>query len=652
VRTILGPPALALARRGLALERAAMITLRRDAYAVPPGPTLGLALGERTTYRPGAWLLDTFERDALGETYAAWGGTAGLTLEAGGVTAAVGPGGMVTHPLELPRDAWAAIQIGALAGDAEVGLLLRAAADTADGYGITATPSVTRVARLDAGVATSLASVATAWRAGQMLRAVWAWDALRVYQDTILVAQVTEGSRRLAGRAGVTARRGDAGAAATITAFLGGEARQEWLGDGLDLGDLQRVLGQPMTFDLTLSNVAPMGGADRFAALLRHGLNTVDTYDLDRGSVRVLTVIDAQSPPLTAGLGVIDGVAEITEDRVRLACRGRDAFLTPQLAAGPVTYLPGPPPGGLTPLPAEPCAPSTPPEIIPGDPPPEPVDPVDPVDPAHAEGVGPEAPPVPPVPPAPPLLGLWMFETGYATTPEGTEVPVSDGVDHGEVGIVSGGSVTPWMMNGPDDAGADSVVLCQNHYPAVVTADAGKQTLRWMYRGPDVVGTHLTVPQTLHGGYPGLTLNMRRFTESGLPPATPPELCHFAAVTVRVVEYSGAGISTVADLAAFQPGRLLPSQMPMRVQTLATFTFPGATVTMGYNVLNQYLDLALDAIPLNRFAGPQIIGLEFDPVFAGHVDADNSYTGIEIFALYGSDPALGWTKKSVHPEGV
>ena len=101
-----------------------------------------------------------------------------------------------------------------------------------------------------------------------------------------------------------------------------------------------------------------MGGADRFAALLRHGLNTDGTYDLDRGEVRVLTVIDGLSPPLTAGLGVIDGVAEITEDRVRLACRGRDAFLTPQLAAGPVTYLPGPPPGGLTPLPPDPCAPA------------------------------------------------------------------------------------------------------------------------------------------------------------------------------------------------------------------------------------------------------------------------------------------------------
>ena len=102
MRTLLGPAATAIARRGLGLERAAMITLRRDAYAVPPGPTLGLAIGERTTYRPGAWLLDTFERDALGAAYPAWGGSAGLTLGAGGVTAAVGPVGMATHPARAP----------------------------------------------------------------------------------------------------------------------------------------------------------------------------------------------------------------------------------------------------------------------------------------------------------------------------------------------------------------------------------------------------------------------------------------------------------------------------------------------------------------------------------------------------------------------
>ena len=57
----------------------------------------------------------------------------------------------------------------------------------------------------------SLASVATPWRAGEMLRAVWAWDQLRVYRDTILVAQVTDatpaprrprGVHRPAGRRG------------------------------------------------------------------------------------------------------------------------------------------------------------------------------------------------------------------------------------------------------------------------------------------------------------------------------------------------------------------------------------------------------------------------------------------------------------------
>src|SRR4029450_4205543 len=48
VRTVIGTTPRALARRGMALDRLAVLTLRRDAYAAPPGETLPLWLGERT----------------------------------------------------------------------------------------------------------------------------------------------------------------------------------------------------------------------------------------------------------------------------------------------------------------------------------------------------------------------------------------------------------------------------------------------------------------------------------------------------------------------------------------------------------------------------------------------------------------------------
>ena len=622
MRTLLGPPAEALGRRGLALERAALITLRRDAYADPPGTTLGLAIGERTTYRPGAWLLDTFERNALGDPYAAWGGAAGLTLGAGGVTAAVGPVGMVTHPRVLPRDAWAALTIGALGGDAEVGLLLRAAADTPDGYWITATPTQTLVERLDAGVATSLASVATPWRAGEMLRAVWVWDQLRVYRDTILVAQVTEATRLVAGHAGFTARRGDAGAQAALTAFLGGASRQEWLGAGLDLGDVQRHLGQPAAFDVMLSNLAPMGGADRFAALLRHGVNTLGTYDLDRGEVRVLTVIDGLSPPLTVGLGLIDGPAEVTEDRVRLACRGRDAFLTPRLAPGVVTYLPGPPPGGLTPLPPDPCAPSDPPVIDAGPQPPEPPEPPDPppTNPPREEGAGPEAPPV--------------------GQPEGDGAGGDDGLGVGGGG--GGGALLgEWLIameyasGDPEDVYGTPVLL-----PTTVTAAAdwtsGPVTLRvqvaklggteaephhkllwWLYRGPDVVGTHLVAAD------PGADRIQVFINVNGYSGVLP------TALTFTVHQYVATGISTTADLAALHPPVPdtvlgdLPGTLPASIETLATWSFASDGNPWG-SVLGP-----VAPVVLNRFTGPQLLGLE---VAAGHFAG---WDGVLTFYPYG-----------------
>ena len=147
------------------------------------------------------------------------------------------------------------------------------------------------------------------------------------------------------------------------------------------------MIGQPASFDLTLSNLAPMGGKARFAALLRHGLNAGGTYDLDRGLVRVLTVVDGAPAPLTAGVGLIDGPAEVAEDRVRLVVRGRDAFLTPKITPGrrhvPRRAAPRRAHADARPIP---CEPSVPPVIDPGAVPPEPDDP------PGDEGIGPEAP--------------------------------------------------------------------------------------------------------------------------------------------------------------------------------------------------------------------------------------------------------------------
>ena len=638
MRTILGPPATALGRRGLALERAAMVTLRRDAYAVPPGPTLGLAIGERTAYRPGAWLLDTFERAALGDTYAAWGGAAGLTLEAGGVTVAVGPGGMVTHPRALPRDAWAAIQIGALAGDAEVGLLLRAATDTADGYWITATPTQTSVAGLAAGVPTGLASVATPWRAGQMLRAVWAWDALGVYQDTILVAQVTDATRLLAGLAGFTARRGDAGAAAVITAFLGGEARQEWLGAGLDLGDLQRVLGQPMTFDLTLSNLAPMGGAARFTALLRHGGNPAGAYDLDRGTVRVLTVIDGGSPPLTAGLGVIDGATEVTEDRVRVACRGHDAFLTPRLAAGPVTYLPGPPPGGLTPLPGDPCAPSTPPVIVPGAVPAEPSWPEPPAaggagglgDAVPVEGLGPEAPPGPGDGGLVALMGAWLVTMTYERT-----------------GFIYTGSTTATPLPTVPPPDWFPTATARDRWRIITSLQVGTGdedfpqflTVTMLYRGPDLTGSALkrgtygdivAASCLAPGAQVALVVGCTSFT-------APPN----RGVTLKLADYTAAGIHTEADLTALAPRNPEDlgawNQFRTRLDTLYTASVTLDTSSPASHAFGAWLHVVSPGtIDLDHFAGPQLLLLELDAGYSGG-DTTDSTVGKITTSLGGSD---------------
>src|SRR4029450_3495220 len=74
VRTVIGTTPRALARRGMALGRLAVVTRRRDAYAASPGETLPLWLGERTHYRAASAIRDVFDRPdgALGFGYTPW----------------------------------------------------------------------------------------------------------------------------------------------------------------------------------------------------------------------------------------------------------------------------------------------------------------------------------------------------------------------------------------------------------------------------------------------------------------------------------------------------------------------------------------------------------------------------------------------------
>ena len=92
MRRLFGSTAAVVARRWAELERLAMVTFHRDQFADEPGPSVSLALGERTTYRAGAWLLDTFERADLGEAYAPPSGFGALVIVGTGVEAASGSG--------------------------------------------------------------------------------------------------------------------------------------------------------------------------------------------------------------------------------------------------------------------------------------------------------------------------------------------------------------------------------------------------------------------------------------------------------------------------------------------------------------------------------------------------------------------------------
>jgi hypothetical protein len=379
VRTVIGTTPTVLARRGMALDRLTMLTLRRDGAQPIPGPSLPLWLGERTQYRAATSIRDTFDRPdgALGTGYTPWipADTGGLVLQDGQVV----PGLVNAEPhlavydAVLPREQWGEIVIRALTGAGTVGLGLRFV--TQSGYFVAARPGTTRLRRLNVGASTTLLDLVTPWQVGEILRLTVDWDRLRIFRNGILIGDCVDPAPLLVtGQAALYASRPSASDAAALDDFAAGPLRQEYLGLLADVGDVSASLGfveptaTPAAWIMSVINLAPVGPPGRFSIAWRHGQNDgPDTYDLHRAPVRVAIAVAGGSVPFALAEGRVDHPEAVTEGWVRLACAGRDAFLTPDIQAGVVAYLPGPDPISTeAPVPADPCGADADPVIVTG----------------------------------------------------------------------------------------------------------------------------------------------------------------------------------------------------------------------------------------------------------------------------------------------
>ena len=615
MRPLLGRARTVLARRWADIRRLAAVTLFRDQFAEGgPSAALDLAWGERTEYRKAAWLVDQFDRadGALGTGWAPWdlSGFDGLAI----VDEQVEPAavGVTTerfevHTEHLPRDQWAELTIRALEADdsggyASVGLVLRSTAADGDGNAYLVVAAIdqgdglTRLGRIDAGVVSWREEIATPWAVGEVLRFEAQWATLRVYRQGVLILEhvdTTSPSALLtSGRAGVEAVRTLETDQAALDDFCAGPLRQETLGVVADMGDVQSVLGQPVAFDLSIVNLAPMGGADRFASLLRHGLNQgTDTYDVDRGEVRILTAVEGVSAPLPVAHGLIDSVGDMTESLVRIRCRGRDASLTPRLDPGRVVYIPGPDPElSSAPVPEDPCAPAPAPTVITGDPPDEPTDP------ETLDGLSPEAP----FEEAeeedgglePPLAGAWRVFFSYTLDigggPGGTDVYTGSTTvtqHDAAIGPIAGGTARDnWLLLRKLTKGDGTET-----FPAVIEEF-------FIYRGPDITGQNLIKNQT-----PSPNAAFAQYAVAMSPTEH--------SVTLRLAHYQAGSIKTSADLAALRPRN--PSEatdpFPARIATLEEWTIASMPHASSPNVFGRTQD---DAIPTSLTGGPQILRME------------------------------------------
>jgi len=629
VRATLGAMPAVLARRWAETDRLVTMTLQRNGFLAPPGPTLRLSLGERTHYRLAAWVADQFTRPTLG----------------------LGTERFSTYGNALPTmEQWAEITIGALAaplagGYASVGVVFRASppAGLGNAYVIVARVqagvTTTRLARINAGALTPLTEVPTPWRAGDRLRGEVDGARLRVYrQDVLIVEHVDTTPFLVTGRIGIEAARVQATDSAAIEEWSGGP-REECIGLLTEVGDISAALGlieptaEPARWDLTLSNLQPVGGVTRFAALIRHGLRDVGAFDVLGAPVHIMTAYRGAAVPLSSAVGKIERITALEEAVVKLSCGGLDALLEPRIDGRPVTYLPSSPPfGGPPELPEDPCASSGPATEIgtPPAPPPE----VEP--PPPGDGPAPE----PDEPVASGLLGAWLVDMNYTVSYGGG--PLGQDVYVGTTGVFQlplGTFGTPI----PDDH--DQVILARRRKIGAGSAQFPEFVREtFLYRGPDIGGGHLGQSKQVTVQNQGVIIVGGIAAGPGNPE---PEDWQ---VTAKVAEYRADTILTSADLSALRPQdpSSLVDPFEARIQTLgdpfghsvqfepafnegcATFCVfaddsktdlhyhddffnPGHQIPA--NVLWEKLTHAIDfrivgEIPLNRFAGPQIVRLE------------------------------------------
>jgi hypothetical protein len=660
VRDAVGLTPRTLTRRWATVDRLALVTVRRDGFATTPGPSLTVSLAERTRYRAAAWVLDRFDRATLGAAYGTWATSPPIDDVAidGGAIVPAGLGATLerftTHRAVLPREQWAEITIAALdsqdsGGYASVGVLLRGSPPSGTGRGYLAVAAMadgvgsTRLGRFRGLTLEWLEETPTAWRAGDVLRAEADYTVLRVRRNgTLILEHVDEYEPLLVGgRAGVEAQRALETDAARLTDFVAGPLRQEYLGQILELGDVMTSLGtleptaQPATVEATLVNLAPIGGKARLAALIRHGLNRAGAYEIHRAGLRVLTALAGASAPLASSRGlVVDGVALMTEDRVRITARGLDGFLEPRIAAGPVIYLASAPPvSGPPALPDDPCEEPPEPEVIPGDEPDEPPDegslpdegefpaedvpgdlPEDfgrPGDEAPPGDLGgPEAPPgvgggdeeeeeAEPGGDEPPLAGTWKVTFDYTLSvgggPMGEDVYV--------------GSTTAEQLEPPDEHDFFT-------HQVVYKRGAGSEAFPekwfevWMYRGPDIGGTDLIACQA-----GGCSAEMNRDLYASAADDAGGE----RGFEVKFARYTATAIHTQADLEALRPKDpgALEETLPERIETLATWPINLVEVGGGPSVAGVVLD---SVVPMNQAVGPQLTRVEFPASWFGGSD--------------------------------
>lgn len=631
-----------LARRWACTDRLVQVSLRRDHFSEVPGEGLSLWMGERTSYRNAAWVADSF--DVLNDRYSQWLTFNALVLGANGLEPnVIGVDCAFKHDAALnDRAQWAEIEIGALAssdvgGHASVGILLRAS--DFDGYMIIAAREagvgLTRIGRLSGGSVVWLAAASTPWVAGERMRASVDGLRIRAYRQDVAILEHTDTSLiPVVGSIGLEAMRFLASDIASIRSWSGGQ-RQEYNGILSDTGDVSAALGfvdptgEPARWDMVLSNLQPIGGANRFAELIRQGLRDEGAYDVIGAPIRMNTAFAGASVPLASARGKIEAISALDETRVRLVCGGPDSNLEPDIDGVLVAYLPSSPPfAGPPALPEDPCAVSEAGDEDEGTPPVPPIEEDD-----EGDG-GPEEPPD--ITTVIALLGAYIVSMNYTVSYGGG--PLGSDV------YVGSTSVTPLPISGagtPTPDKYDGVFLNRRRIIGAAGSQQFPEFIQedFLYRGPDVPGGHIGQIKQLAS-----IQNQGVIATGSIVPA-PVDW----QITVKFAEYRANKIFTVADLAALRPqdpGQL-QDPFPERIQTLGgpfghSIQFEPSTSEECIRCANEddaisdlhyHVDQfgnelfvnvtwerytfavnhgVIGEIPLNRFTGPQIVRIEIE----------------------------------------